>query len=86
MHVVELWLHGPQAGFNIAQAFAAGDLGEGHGQELVLAGKAVRVAVAAVAGHAPPEFMLREEVHQLGKDRPARVQGRALQNFGALKN
>ncbi len=51
-HVVELRGLGAQAHFDIAQAFATGQLRKGHAQELVQAGEGLDLVLAAVARHA----------------------------------
>ena len=44
-HVVELGAERTQAGFDVAQAFAVGQLGERHAEELIPAGEAAPSAI-----------------------------------------
>jgi len=53
--------------FDVAQAFAPAELGERHGEELIRAGKAANPAVAAMALHAPLEFIVRDNLHDLSE-------------------
>jgi len=53
-HVIELALHGAEAGLDVTQALAVGQLREGHGQVLVPARKPSQVRVAAIT--APRTF------------------------------
>ena len=59
---------GLKAGFNVAQAFTAGELGEGHRHELIEAGEGMDPVIAAMALHDAREFAAGEEVEQLGED------------------
>ena len=64
-HGVELGATRTQARFDIAEAFAVGQLGEGRREELIPAGEAALAPVAVVAGHTAPELAIRKEVDQL---------------------
>ena len=64
-HVVELAAKRTQARFDIAEAFAVGQLGEGHREELIPAGEAARAPLAIVAGHTAPELAIRKKADQL---------------------
>src|SRR3990170_2990772 len=46
-HVIELSPDGPQAGFDVPQAFAKRQLGEGHAEELVETGKSLDLVFPA---------------------------------------
>ena len=64
-HMIEFVLVRPQADFDVAQAFAAGELGEGHAQELVEAGKGFDVAVAVITPDAAAEGFHGQMGHEL---------------------
>ena len=66
--VVEFVLVCAQADLDIAQALAMGELGEGHAEELVEAGKGLDVAVAVIALDATAEGFHGQVGHDLGKD------------------
>jgi len=53
--VVQFGLHGTQTGLDVAQALAIRQLGEGHAEELVVAGEGVYAMCPAVPGDAPLE-------------------------------
>ena len=72
-HVVELSAKRTQARFDIAQAFAVGQLGERHREELIPAGEAAQPAIPVVAAYAASEFTIRKEVDQLGEHGAAEV-------------
>ncbi len=72
-HVVELGLHRTQAGLDVAQAFAVGQLGERQTKKLIPARKAAQFVIAAIASYAFTEFVARELIHQLCEDGPAKV-------------
>jgi hypothetical protein len=63
--VIELGRLRLEAGDGVAQAFAEGQLGEGHAAQLALAGKALDAVIALEAGHAAPERVHRQVIHQL---------------------
>ena len=71
--MVEFWLHGAEAGLDVAQTFAIGQLREDHGQILVPASKAARVRVATIAGNAILKFFVRQEFDQLRENGAASV-------------
>jgi hypothetical protein len=72
-HVVEAWMHAPQAGFDVAEALPIGELREGQGQELVQAREALYLVLAPVTLHATAEFRQRKEIQELGENRAACV-------------
>ena len=59
----------PQAGLNISQAFSIGELGKGHAEILVPAGKTDHLVIAVVSIDTFSELVCWDKVHQLGKDR-----------------
>jgi len=65
--VVEFGLDGVEAGFDVAEAFAEGELGEREGEELIAAGEPTGPGVAAVASDAGVEFVAWKELHELEK-------------------
>ena len=67
-HVVEPWLDGAQTDFDIAQALAGGELGEGETQELVETAKALDFVVSAVALDRTAELGQGEQIAQLGEN------------------
>ena len=72
-HMVEFWLHGTEAGLDVAQTIAIGQLREDHGQILVPTRKAAWIRVAAIAGNALLKFFVRQEFDQLREDGAAGV-------------
>jgi hypothetical protein len=62
-----------QADLDVAQAFAARQLGEGHAQKLIHAGEAAMTPLAPVAADAAMKFVSGKVVHHLGEDGAARV-------------
>ena len=65
-----------QAGLDVAQALAKGQLRKGHAQKLIPAGKALDFEVAVVSLNALPKFVRREKIHQLGENRFSGIHGR----------
>jgi hypothetical protein len=72
-HMVELCLYGAEAGLDVAQTFAIGQLGEDHGQKLVPASKSARVRVATIADDTLLKFFVRQEFDQLRENGAAGV-------------
>jgi hypothetical protein len=66
--VVQLAAHGAQAGFDVAQALAVGQLRKGHGQILVAARKASMARISAIALNALLELAGGEVIQELGED------------------
>ena len=62
-----------QAGFDVAQALAPGQLRERHCPELLGAGQAAHASIPGVPLHDPRKAGPRYELHQLGKQRLAFV-------------
>ena len=71
--MIEIGRHGTQTDFDVAQAVAAGELREGHAEKLIEAGKFPESALARVAPNARIEFVLGQEVEELGKNGSASV-------------
>ena len=74
-HVIQLALHRTQTGLDVAQAFAIGQLREGHGQILIPAGKSAQPDVALIALDATAKLPVRKEADQLRKDGAALIHG-----------
>jgi hypothetical protein len=66
--VIEFWAEGRQTGFNVTQAFAPGQLGEGQDEEVFVSGEFADAKVAVVTGDTLVEFVFGEEVEELGED------------------
>jgi hypothetical protein len=72
-HVIEAWLHGAQAGLDVPQALAIGQLGKRQGEELIHAGKALHLVLATVALHTAMKLLDGEQGHDLREDGAAGV-------------
>ena len=66
--VIELGAKGREAGFDVAQTFAPGQLGEGEHEELLVGGEFAAAEVAVVTGDTLVELVFGEEVEKLGED------------------
>jgi hypothetical protein len=66
--VIEFRAEGSQAGFDVAQAFAPGQLGESQHEELFVSGQLADAEVAVVAFDTLVELVFGEEVQELGED------------------
>ena len=66
--VIEFWAEGRQTGFDVAQTFAPGQLGERQHEELFVSGQLADAEVAVVAGDTLVEFVFGQEVEELGED------------------
>ena len=64
-----------QAGLDVAQTFPIGQLREGHAQELIEMRKGECRIAPRVLGHASPEGMQRQMVHELGEHQLSRMHG-----------
>ncbi len=78
-HVVELLGLHPQAGLDVAQALAKGQLREDHDQQLLEAGEALDLVLAVVPSDAATKCGERQMRRQLCKDQLPSVHG----NLGA---
>ena len=67
----------PKACLDVPQVFAPGQLREGHGPELLGAGKTPDPRVAAVSRHDSPEARPWHEIHQLREHRLPGIHGAA---------
>ena len=77
--MVELSLARTQAGFDIPQAFAIGQLGEGQTEKLIPAGEAADFVVATIAGDATLKLLRMNPVQELRQDEFAGVHGRKIE-------
>lgn len=66
--VIELRAEGRQAGFDVAQTFAPGQLRERQDEELFIGGQLADAEVAVVTGDTLVAFVLGQEVEELGED------------------
>src|ERR1035438_2079453 len=66
-HVVQLTAHRTQAGFDVAQTFAVGQLSKSHRQILVAAREASMVGIAAITLDTFLEFVGGQVIHELGR-------------------
>jgi len=64
-HVVKLRTIAAQADLDVAQAFAVGELGEGHAQELIETCEVLDFVFAPVTGNAAVKWPQRKEAHDL---------------------
>ena len=66
--VIELGAEGRQTGFDVAQTFAPGQLGEGQHEELFVRGQLADAEVTVVTGDTLVELIFGQEVEELGED------------------
>lgn len=66
--VIALGGHRIQASYQVPQALAPGQLGEGHGAEMLGAVQLAHAAVTAIAGDDAGERPPGDELHELGED------------------
>ena len=71
--MIQLALQGTQTGFDVAQTFAIGQLGEGHRQILVPAGEASQPEVALITLDATTELPVGKKADQLREDGAALI-------------
>ena len=71
--MIKLGLLGTETGFDIAETFAVGELSKGQTKELIPAGEIFDVAIALVAIDTNLKLVGREEVHELGENRSAKI-------------
>src|SRR5215208_8302947 len=71
--MIELALLRAQASFDIAQTLPIGELREGHAKKLIPARKSLEFVVALVTFDTTSKSFGRKKVHQLRKDRFARI-------------
>jgi hypothetical protein len=78
--VIELSSDGPQAGFDIPQAFAKRQLREGHAEELVEAGETQDLVVAPIPADALAKFVEGKKFEPLREDGSSGVHRPSLRN------
>ena len=66
--VIEFRAEGRQTGFDVAQTFAPGQLGERQHEELFVSGQLADAEVAVVTGDTLVELVFGQEVEELGED------------------
>lgn len=76
--MVQFGPQGPQTGFDIAQAVAARELGEGQAQELIEAGELPNPTVALITANALIELVPRKVIEQLSENRSSLMHGPPL--------
>jgi hypothetical protein len=76
--MIELALHGAQAGFDVAKAFPIRELSKRHTKELIPTGKAPDFVIATIAMDATTELIHRQVGHQLSKNTLSRIHGPLL--------
>jgi predicted nucleic acid-binding protein len=64
-HVIEFGRLRAQTRLDVAQAFAVGQLREGHRQKLVQAAESANVEIAVIFRHQTAKGMPRRELHKL---------------------
>lgn len=74
--VVAFTTDGVQAGDDVPEAFAEGQLGESQGEELIAARETAWPTMTAVASNAGIEIVPRKIVHELGKHKLTGEHGR----------
>ena len=67
-HVVQLAAHSAQAGFDVAQTLAVGQLRKGHGQILVAAREAPMVRISTITLDTLLELVGGQVIQELGED------------------
>ena len=66
--VIEFGAEGGEAGFDVAETFPPGELGEGEDEELFVSGEFADAEVAVVTGDTLVEFVFGKEIQELGED------------------
>jgi hypothetical protein len=66
--VIELGTLRSQTDFDIAKTVAISQLSKGHRQKLVPARQSAHTSIAVVSLNAPAKFVVRDELHDLGKN------------------
>ena len=72
-HMIEFGLVSTKTGFDIAKGFATCQLGEGHAEILIQTRESFDFVIAVVALHALMKIVMRQEIHELRKDRSSSV-------------
>ena len=76
--MVELRAARTQAGSDVAQTFAIGQLGKGQTEKLISAGKAADFVIGTIAGDAALKLLGMNPVEQLGQNEFAGVHDRKI--------
>ena len=79
-HVIQPLGLGTQIDLYVAQRLAVGQLGKGHGQELVHAGEILDLVIATVRGHASTKSAQGQKRHELRENKFAVVHGGPLRD------
>jgi hypothetical protein len=66
--VIELGLDCAEAGLDVAEALAEGELGESETKKLIATGESARPGIATVTVDAGVEIVPGKELHQLGEN------------------
>ena len=66
--MIHFFWHGIQAGDEVSQAFAVGQLGESHDTKVVGTFEGLNVVIAAIACDTSLKAASREAIHDLGED------------------
>ena len=66
--VIEFWAERGQTGFDVAEAFAPGELGESEHEEVFVGGEFADEEVAVVTGNTLVELVFGKEIQELGED------------------
>ncbi len=66
--VIKFRAEGSQTGFDVAETFAPGQLGEGQNEKLLISGKFADAEVATVTGDTLVEFVFGQAVQELGEN------------------
>ena len=72
-HAVQLGVIGQQTGFDVAQALAVGQLGEGHGAELLGAAQAAYSGIATITRHDSRKAGPGHKLHELREQGLAQI-------------
>jgi len=67
-HMIEFLVIAPEAGLDISEAFALGELSKSHAKEMIPAGKGFDLTVAPISFDPLAEFVGRQEFYKLGEN------------------
>src|SRR6266436_2198576 len=79
-HVIELAADRAKACFNVTQAFAIGQLGKDHRQELIPARKRSQVLIAVITSDTFLKFFVWYVVDELRENGPAKVHSNIVES------
>ena len=71
--VIEARAEGGQTGFNVAETFASGELGESQDEEMFVSREFADAGVAVLTSDALVELVFGEQLQELGEDRATLV-------------